>query len=351
MNAPDAGELVHMDVKKIGRIPDEGGRRAHGRQMGSTSAKKKARIGFDYVHSMVDDHSRYAYSEILADETAASCAAFFARVVDVFAAAGITRIEQVMTAGPRPAGRLTRRPRASRPPAPATGPTLHDAGLWEGWTMIIDVATGDLLRALTLLRAKDGEPVRLALPAGLGELTAWRGCWETIVWAVESLDDGPTATVAADELRAAATRPMISPIEGLDDGRLRVCDTALAPVAEIAAPPSPVSLLGGTDLTLPPAPANPYATVLADIDQGASKVWLPYPLLERLRARQITRLRLAPDLGQWYLSGLCMDDTHLVRGGRPGQGLLIDHRPRPRPNLRPRRGPGPRYRTDVGDRA
>ena len=71
--------------------------------------------------------------------------------------------------------------------------------------MIIDVATGDLLRAATLLRAKDGEPVRLALPAGLGELTAWRGCWETIVWAVESLDDGPTATVAADELRAAAT--------------------------------------------------------------------------------------------------------------------------------------------------
>lgn len=91
------GELVHMDVKKIGRIPDGGGWRAHGRQMGSTSAKKKARIGFDYVHSMVDDHSRYAYSEILDDETAASCAAFFARAVDAFAAVGITRIERVMT--------------------------------------------------------------------------------------------------------------------------------------------------------------------------------------------------------------------------------------------------------------
>lgn len=51
------GELVHMDVKKIGRIPDGGGWRAHGRQMGSTAAKKKARIGFDYVHSVVDDHS------------------------------------------------------------------------------------------------------------------------------------------------------------------------------------------------------------------------------------------------------------------------------------------------------
>jgi transposase InsO family protein len=91
------GELVHMDVKKLGRIPDGGGWRAHGRQMGSTAAKKKTRIGFDYVHSMVDDHSRYAYSEILPDETAASCAAFFARAVDVFAAVGISRIQRVMT--------------------------------------------------------------------------------------------------------------------------------------------------------------------------------------------------------------------------------------------------------------
>jgi transposase InsO family protein len=91
------GELVHMDVKKIGRIPDGGGWRAHGRSMGSTAAKKKARIGFDYVHSLVDDHSRYAYSEVLPDEQAPTCAAFFARAVDAFAAAGITAIERVMT--------------------------------------------------------------------------------------------------------------------------------------------------------------------------------------------------------------------------------------------------------------
>ena len=91
------GELVHMDVKKLGRIPDGGGWRAHGRQMGSTAALKKARIGFDFVHSIVDDHSRYAYSEIHDDETAATCAAFFARAVTAFAAAGITRIEAVMT--------------------------------------------------------------------------------------------------------------------------------------------------------------------------------------------------------------------------------------------------------------
>lgn len=70
------GELVHMDVKKIGRIPDGGGWRAHGRQMGSTAAKKKARIGYDYVHSVVDAHTRYAYSEILANEQGDTAAGF-----------------------------------------------------------------------------------------------------------------------------------------------------------------------------------------------------------------------------------------------------------------------------------
>lgn len=91
------GELVHMDVKKIGRIPDGGGWKAHGRQMSRTSAQKKARIGFDYIHSVVDDHSRLAYSEVLPDEKAATCATFFSRAVDYFAAHGITRIERVMT--------------------------------------------------------------------------------------------------------------------------------------------------------------------------------------------------------------------------------------------------------------
>ena len=51
------GELVHMDVKKLGRIPPGGGWKAHGRQMGSTSERKKTKIGFDYIHSIVDDHS------------------------------------------------------------------------------------------------------------------------------------------------------------------------------------------------------------------------------------------------------------------------------------------------------
>ena len=84
------GDLAHTDVKKIGRIPDGGGWRAHGRSMGRSSAQKKARIGFDYVHSLVDDHSRYAYAEILGDETAATTAAFLERAIADFAARGIT---------------------------------------------------------------------------------------------------------------------------------------------------------------------------------------------------------------------------------------------------------------------
>jgi transposase InsO family protein len=90
------GELVHMDVKKIGRIPDGGGWKAHGRQMGSSAAKKKAKIGYDYVHSVVDDHSRVAYSEIHLDERADTCAEFFERAIEFFADHGVT-IQRLIT--------------------------------------------------------------------------------------------------------------------------------------------------------------------------------------------------------------------------------------------------------------
>jgi transposase-like protein len=90
------GELVHMDVKKLGRIPVGGGWKA-GMELRQTSAQKKAKIGFDYIHSLVDDHSRLAYSEILGDEKGPTCAAFLARAAAYFAAHGIASIEQVMT--------------------------------------------------------------------------------------------------------------------------------------------------------------------------------------------------------------------------------------------------------------
>ncbi|MGQ1795847.1 IS481 family transposase [Kocuria oceani] len=91
------GELVHMDVKKLGRIPDGGGWRALGRAQGSLVRDRSTRVGFDYVHSLVDDHSRLAYSEILPDEKGPTCAGFLARAAAYFADHGIPRIERVMT--------------------------------------------------------------------------------------------------------------------------------------------------------------------------------------------------------------------------------------------------------------
>lgn len=89
------GELVHMDVKKLGRIPDGGGWRARGREHRERDYSTK--VGFDYVHSLVDDHSRLAYSEVLPDEKGATCAGFLIRAIDYFAGNGITRIERLMT--------------------------------------------------------------------------------------------------------------------------------------------------------------------------------------------------------------------------------------------------------------
>jgi transposase InsO family protein len=90
------GQLGHMDVKKIGRIPDGGGWRAYGRGKGGNRDRKNG-TGYDYVHSLVDDHSRLAYSEILPDEKGPTCAAFLERALAYFAAHGIIRIEQLMT--------------------------------------------------------------------------------------------------------------------------------------------------------------------------------------------------------------------------------------------------------------
>ena len=91
------GELVHMDVKKLGRIPDGGGWKAHGRAATTAGRHHREKVGYDYVHSLVDDHSRLAYSEVLADEKGPTCAGFLARAAAYFAAHGITRIERLMT--------------------------------------------------------------------------------------------------------------------------------------------------------------------------------------------------------------------------------------------------------------
>ncbi len=90
------GELVHVDVKKLGRIPDGGGWRAHGRAATSTADRRNTKVGYDYIHSMVDDHTRLAYSEIHPDEKGATCAGFLTRAGEFFASVGVS-IERVMT--------------------------------------------------------------------------------------------------------------------------------------------------------------------------------------------------------------------------------------------------------------
>jgi transposase InsO family protein len=89
------GELVHMDVKKLGRIPQGGGWRAHGRA--NRPRYPENHVGFDYVHSLVDDHSRLAYSEILPDEKGVTCADFLRRAATNFQTHGIDHIDCVMT--------------------------------------------------------------------------------------------------------------------------------------------------------------------------------------------------------------------------------------------------------------
>jgi transposase InsO family protein len=89
------GQLVHVDVKKLGRIPPGGGWRVLGR--GNTlQHQRKTRVGYDFVHSAVDAYSRLAYSEILTDERGASCAGFWQRAQAFFADHGIT-VEAVLT--------------------------------------------------------------------------------------------------------------------------------------------------------------------------------------------------------------------------------------------------------------
>lgn len=92
------GDLVHVDVKKLGRIPDGGGWRAHGRGTdGHRASKRGQRPGYVYLHTAIDDRSRLAYTEELTDEKSVTAAGFWARAVEFFAAHGIEKIHRVLT--------------------------------------------------------------------------------------------------------------------------------------------------------------------------------------------------------------------------------------------------------------
>jgi transposase InsO family protein len=105
--APAPGDLVHVDIKKLGRIPDGGGWRAHGR--GSTPDRRSSAArdraarrgaapsrGYVFLHHAVDDYTRLAYSEQLPDERKETAAAFWTRANAFFTTAGIT-VAAVMT--------------------------------------------------------------------------------------------------------------------------------------------------------------------------------------------------------------------------------------------------------------
>jgi transposase InsO family protein len=98
------GELIHVDVKKLGNIPDGGGWRTTGWVQGRKNARASTRlrksnhpvIGYSCLHTALDDHSRLAYTEILPDERKETAAAFLARAHAWYTAAGIT-IERVIS--------------------------------------------------------------------------------------------------------------------------------------------------------------------------------------------------------------------------------------------------------------
>jgi transposase InsO family protein len=94
------GDLLHVDVKKLGNVPDGGGWRYHGRQQGhrnraATPNKPRSKhhnpvIGTAYVHTVIDDHSRVAYAEIHDNETAITATGVLRRAVAWYAQRGVT---------------------------------------------------------------------------------------------------------------------------------------------------------------------------------------------------------------------------------------------------------------------
>ena len=92
------GELVHLDVKKVGRIPPGGGKRVMPgfAETGGAGPHRGRGLGFDYLHVAVDDHSRYAYVEALSDERGPTTAGFLERTLAVLADRGV-RVERILT--------------------------------------------------------------------------------------------------------------------------------------------------------------------------------------------------------------------------------------------------------------
>lgn len=90
------GELVHIDVKKLGKIRPGGGWKKRGRSQEMAASRYGNRVGYDYLHVAIDDHSRYAYVEVHPNERGETCAGFVLRAATHMAEQGI-RIQRIMT--------------------------------------------------------------------------------------------------------------------------------------------------------------------------------------------------------------------------------------------------------------
>jgi transposase InsO family protein len=97
------GELVHIDVKKLGRIEGGAGKRVRGgthshynRSRTDAAGRRRNTVGWEYVHVAVDDYSRLAYVEVLDDEKGTTAAGFLRRAIAFFARYGI-RVERILT--------------------------------------------------------------------------------------------------------------------------------------------------------------------------------------------------------------------------------------------------------------
>lgn len=96
------GDMIHVDIKKVGRIPHGGGWAVHGQgndehRQSKRKASRTGRTGYAYLHSAVDDHSRLAYTEVLNDEKGETAAAFWLRAALFFEAHGIFTIHRCLT--------------------------------------------------------------------------------------------------------------------------------------------------------------------------------------------------------------------------------------------------------------
>ena len=94
---PAPGDLLHLDVEKLGRIPEGGGKRmVPGFAETRSGPHSRRSLGVEYLHVAVDDHSRYAYVAVLPVERGASCAAFLEQALAAFGRRGV-RVRRVLT--------------------------------------------------------------------------------------------------------------------------------------------------------------------------------------------------------------------------------------------------------------